>query len=135
MYYRPPTPAKPAKITPAVRRAAVYKAKRRESAKAYAAAAKKEDLRRSKYTTSGNAGRYTTDFGLIANKDNNNAYNRAYVPPTNAEEEKEKEEEDSSSDDNGVNSSTSDSADKGKGSGVRKRSKGASRCEDTLLYK
>ncbi|KAK2072140.1 hypothetical protein P8C59_006512 [Phyllachora maydis] len=149
-----PTPAKPAKITPAVRRTAAYKAKRRESAKACTTAgraaaakrrkkhkeamantrasklAKKKDLQRSKRTASGNVGRYTINSGLIANKDNNNAYNRAYIPPTDIEEE-----EGGSSNDNGVNSSTSDSADKGKGSSIYKRSKGALRYKDTLLYK
>ncbi|KAK2070465.1 hypothetical protein P8C59_004955 [Phyllachora maydis] len=127
-------PAKPAKITPAIRRIAAYKAKRRKSAKAYATAAKKEDLQRSKRIASNDAGRYTTDSGLIANKDNNNAYNRAYVPPTNAEEEEE-EEEGSSSDNNSVNSGTSDSADKGEDSGIYEYSKGASRYKDTLLRK
>ncbi|KAK2072085.1 hypothetical protein P8C59_006461 [Phyllachora maydis] len=150
-----PIPAKPAKITPAVCRAAARKAKRRKSAKAYAAAgravaakrykkrkeaaanaqacklAKKEDLQRFKCTTGGNAGRYTTNSGLIADKDNNNAYNRAYIPPTEAEEE----EEGSSGDNNGVNSGTSDSTDKGKGGGICERSKGALYCKDILLYK
>ncbi|KAK2072132.1 hypothetical protein P8C59_006504 [Phyllachora maydis] len=120
-----------AKITPAIRRIAAYKAKQRKSAKAYAVAAKKEGLRRSKHTAGGNTGRYTTNSSLIANKDNNNAYNRAYIPPANTEEE----EEGSSSDDNSVNSSTSDSADKGKGSGAYKRSKGALRYKDILPYK
>ncbi|KAK2073312.1 hypothetical protein P8C59_007601 [Phyllachora maydis] len=130
-----PIPAKPAKIIPAIRRAATCKVKRRKSAKAYTTAyklAKKKDLRRSKRTTSGDAGRYTTNSSLIADKDNNNAYNRVYIPSAKAEEEKE---EDSSSNNNGVNSSTSDSADKGKGSGVYKRSKGALRYKDILLYK
>ncbi|KAK2075466.1 hypothetical protein P8C59_009592 [Phyllachora maydis] len=134
-----PTPAKPAKIMPAIRRTAARKAKQRELAKARttagrAAAAKrpkKEGPRRSKRTTSSNAGRYTTNSGLIANKDDNNAYNRAYVPPANVEEE----EEDGSSNDNSVNSSTSDSADKGKGSGAYKCSKSTLYYEDTLLYK
>ncbi|KAK2072805.1 hypothetical protein P8C59_007139 [Phyllachora maydis] len=134
-----PTLAKPAKITPAVRRTAACKAKQRESAKAYTTAyklAKKKDLRRSKRITSSNAGRYTTDSGLIANKDDNNAYNRTYVPPANAEEEEEEEEEEvGSSDDNSINSGTSDSADKGKGSSVYKRGKGASRYKDILLCK
>ncbi|KAK2071141.1 hypothetical protein P8C59_005589 [Phyllachora maydis] len=116
-----PTPAKPAKITPAIRRAATCKAKQ----------SKKEDLRRSKYTASSNTGRYTTNSGLIANKDDNNAYNRAYIPPAKAEEE----EEGGSGDDNGVNGGTSNSADKGKGSGVYKCSKGALHCKDTPLYK
>ncbi|KAK2067168.1 hypothetical protein P8C59_000927 [Phyllachora maydis] len=127
-----PIPAKPAKITPAVYYTAAYKAKQRKSAKACTTAAKKKDLQRSKRTTGGNAGRYTTDSGLIANKDNNNAYNRAYVPPAEAEEEEEKG---SSSDDNSINGSTSDSANKGKGSGVCKHGEGASRCKNTLLYK
>ncbi|KAK2066224.1 hypothetical protein P8C59_000059 [Phyllachora maydis] len=121
-------PAKPAKIIPAVYRTAAYKAKRRELAKAYTTA---EGLRRSKRTAGGNAGRYTTNSSLTANKDNNNAYNRAYMPSTNIEEE----EEGSSSDDNSINSSTSDSADKGKGSSVYKRSKGTLYYKDTLLYK
>ncbi|KAK2072670.1 hypothetical protein P8C59_007008 [Phyllachora maydis] len=112
--------AKPAKIMPAT-----YKL------------AKKEDLRRSKHTTGGNAGRYTTNSSLIANKNDNNTYNRAYMPPTNMEEEEEKEEEeeDSSSNDNGVNSGTSNSADKGKGSSAYKRSKGALYYKDTLSHK
>ncbi|KAK2068660.1 hypothetical protein P8C59_003290 [Phyllachora maydis] len=102
-----PTPAKPAKITPAIRRIAACKAKQRELAKAYAIAAKKEGLRRSKRTASSNAGRYTTDSSLMANKNNNNAYNGAYMPPADIEEEKG-----GSSDNDGVNSSTSNSADK-----------------------
>ncbi|KAK2073785.1 hypothetical protein P8C59_008034 [Phyllachora maydis] len=125
-----PTLAKLAKITPAIRRVAARKAKRRKSAKARTIAAKKEGLRRSKYTASGDAGRYTTDSSLIANKDNNNAYNRAYIPSTDIEEE-----EGSSSNDNSVNSGTSNSANKGKGSGVYKRSKGTSHYKDTPLYK
>ncbi|KAK2072137.1 hypothetical protein P8C59_006509 [Phyllachora maydis] len=120
-------PTKPAKITPAIRYIAAYKAKQRKSAKARATA---EGLRRSKYTTSSNASRYTTNSGLIADKDDNNAYNRAYMPPANTEEE-----EGSSSNNNSVNSSTSDSADKGKGGGVYKRGKGALHCKDILLYK
>ncbi|KAK2072050.1 hypothetical protein P8C59_006427 [Phyllachora maydis] len=90
------------------------KAKQRELAKAC--------ITRSKRTTSGDAGRYTTNSGLIANKDDNDAYNRAYIPPANIEEE-----EGGSSNDNSVNSSTSNSTDKGKGSGAYKRSKGALR--------
>ncbi|KAK2073369.1 hypothetical protein P8C59_007657 [Phyllachora maydis] len=155
--YRTPIPAKPAKITPAIRRAAAYKAKRYKSAKAYTMAgraaaakrrkkrkeaaanaqacklAKKEDLQRSKHTAGSNAGRYTTNSGLIADKDDNNAYNRAYIPPANAEEEKEKKEEEEekegSSDNDSINGSTSDSTDKGKGSSAYKRGEGASRCE------
>ncbi|KAK2069294.1 hypothetical protein P8C59_003886 [Phyllachora maydis] len=100
------TPAKPAKITPAIRRTAACKAKQRK---------------------------YTTNSSLIANKDNNNAYNGVYIPPAKAEEEEEKEG--SSGDNNSVNSSTSDSADKGKGGGMRERGDGASRYKDTLLYK
>ncbi|KAK2069805.1 hypothetical protein P8C59_004352 [Phyllachora maydis] len=123
--------AKPAKITPAIRRTAACKAKQRKSAKACAIAAKKEGLRRSKRTAGGNTGRYTTNSGLIADKDNNDAYNRAYMPPTNAE----KEEEGSSGDNNGINGSTSDSADKDEGSGAYERSKGALHYKDTLLYK
>ncbi|KAK2074015.1 hypothetical protein P8C59_008252 [Phyllachora maydis] len=96
-------PAKLAKITPAA-----YKL------------AKKEGLQRSKRITSSNAGRYTTDSGLIANKDDNNAYNRVYMPPANAEEE-----EGSSGNDDSINGGTSDSANEGKGGGVYKRSKGA----------
>ncbi|KAK2066935.1 hypothetical protein P8C59_000713 [Phyllachora maydis] len=149
-----PILAKPAKITPAVRRTAAYKAKRRKSAKAYTTAgravaakrrkkrkeatanaqaselAKKEGLRRSKHTAGSNAGRYTTNSGLIANKDDNNAYNRVYIPPTNIEKE-----EGSSGNNNSVNSSTSNSTDKGKGSSAYKRSKGALRYKDTPLYK
>ncbi|KAK2073381.1 hypothetical protein P8C59_007669 [Phyllachora maydis] len=120
-----PTPAKPAKITPAIRRAAACKAKRRKKL------AKKEGLQRSKRTASSNAGRYTTNSGLTADKDNNNAHNRAYMPPADTEEE----EEGGSGNNNGVNSSTSNSADKGKGSSTRKRSESALRCKDTLLYK
>ncbi|KAK2072136.1 hypothetical protein P8C59_006508 [Phyllachora maydis] len=129
--------AKPAKIILAIRRVAACKAKRRKSAKAYATAgraayklAKKEDLRRSKRTISSNASRYTTNSGLIANKDDNNAYNGAYIPPAKAEEEEEK---DSSSNNNSVNSSTSNSTDKGKGSSICKYSEGTSRCKDILL--
>ncbi|KAK2067941.1 hypothetical protein P8C59_001640 [Phyllachora maydis] len=122
-----PTPAKPAKITPAVRRAAAYKAKRYKLAKAYATA---EGLRRFKRTTSGDTGRYTTDSGFIADKDDNNAYNRAYIPPTNTEEE-----EGGSGNDNSVNSSTSNSANKGEGGGAYEHSKGALRYKDILLYK
>ncbi|KAK2067160.1 hypothetical protein P8C59_000919 [Phyllachora maydis] len=114
--------------------AAAYKAKQRKSAKACAtagraAAAKRRKKRKeahSKRTTGGDAGRYTTNSGLIANKDDNNAYNRAYMPPTKAEEEEEK---DGSSDNNSVNSSTSNSTNKGKGSSTYKHSKG------TLHYK
>ncbi|KAK2071026.1 hypothetical protein P8C59_005483 [Phyllachora maydis] len=138
----PPAPAsiptKPAKITPAVRRTAAYKVKRRKSAKAYTAAgravaakrSKKEGLRRSKCTAGSNAGRYTTNSGLIANKDDNNAYNRAYMPPADI-----KEKEGGSSNNSSVNSSTSNSADKGKGSSACKYGKGALRYEDILLYK
>ncbi|KAK2069702.1 hypothetical protein P8C59_004256 [Phyllachora maydis] len=125
-----PIPAKPAKIILAIRCMAACKAKQRKLAKAYAIAAKKEGLRRSKRTASGNASRNTTNSGLMANKDNNNAYNRAYIPLTNIEEK-----EGSSSDNNSVNSSTSDSADKGEDSSARKCSKGALNCKDTLLYK
>ncbi|KAK2073528.1 hypothetical protein P8C59_007809 [Phyllachora maydis] len=131
-----PTLAKPAKIMPAIRCIATRKAKQRELAKAYATAgravaAKRQGLQRSKRTTSSNTGRYTTNSGLTANKDDNNAYNRAYVPPTNIEEE----EEGSSGNNNGVNSSTSDSTDKGKDSSAYKHSKSALRCKDILLYK
>ncbi|KAK2070806.1 hypothetical protein P8C59_005275 [Phyllachora maydis] len=141
-----PTPAKPAKITPAIRYIAAYKAKQYELAKACATAgraaaakrrkkrkeaaanararklAKKEGPRHSKRTAGSNAGRYTTNSSLTANKDNNNAYNRAYVPPTNIEKEKEKG---SSSDNNSVNGSTSDSTDKGEDSSTYKYSKSA----------
>ncbi|KAK2072815.1 hypothetical protein P8C59_007149 [Phyllachora maydis] len=131
-----PTLAKLAKITPAVRRIAAYKAKRRELAKACTTAyklAKKKDLRRSKRTTSGNAGRYTTNSSLIANKDDNNAYNRVYMLLANMEEEEEEEEkEGGSSDNNSVNGSTSDSANKGKDSGTYKRGKGALRYKAVL---
>ncbi|KAK2072696.1 hypothetical protein P8C59_007034 [Phyllachora maydis] len=149
-----PIPAKPAKIMPAVYCIAAYKAKRRKLAKACATAgravaakrykkykkaaanaqasklAKKEGLRRSKRTAGSNAGRYTTNSSLMANKDNNNAYNRVYIPPADIEEEKG-----SSSNDNGVNSSTSNNTDKGKGSNTCKYSKGALYCKDTLPYK
>ncbi|KAK2073074.1 hypothetical protein P8C59_007383 [Phyllachora maydis] len=123
-----PIPAKLAKITPAIRRTAACKAKRRESAKAYAIV---EGLRRSKCTAGSDAGRYTTDSGFTADKDDNNAYNRAYMPPADIEEE----EENSSGDNNSVNSGTSDSTDKGKGSNMYEYSKGVSRCEDIPLYK
>ncbi|KAK2070877.1 hypothetical protein P8C59_005339 [Phyllachora maydis] len=85
----------------------------------------------SKRTTNGNASRYTTNSGLTANKDDNNAYNRAYIPPTNVE----KEEENSSSNNNSVNSSTSDSTDKGKGGSVREHGKSTLRYKDILPYK
>ncbi|KAK2068513.1 hypothetical protein P8C59_003147 [Phyllachora maydis] len=129
-------PAKPAKITPAVYCTAAYKAKQCKSAKAYAtagraAAAKRQGLQRSKRITGGNAGRYTTNSNLIADKDDNNVYNRAYIPPANIEEK----EEGSSSNNNSINSSTSDSANKGKDSGAYKHSKGALRYKDILLYK
>ncbi|KAK2073374.1 hypothetical protein P8C59_007662 [Phyllachora maydis] len=116
------TPTKPAKITPAIRHTAACKAKRRKSAKTYAIAGRA--------AAANNAGRYTTDSGLAANKDNNNAYNRVYMPPADIEEE-----EGSSSDDNSVNSGASDSADKGKGSSIYKRGKGTLHCKDILLYK
>ncbi|KAK2071847.1 hypothetical protein P8C59_006237 [Phyllachora maydis] len=117
-----PTPAKPAKITPAIRCTAAHKAKK---------LAKKEGLRRSKYIASGNAGRYTTNSGLIVNKDDNNAYNRAYVPPTKTEEKKEG----SSGNNNSINGSTSNSADKGKGGGTYEYSEGTLRYKDILLCK
>ncbi|KAK2066321.1 hypothetical protein P8C59_000150 [Phyllachora maydis] len=123
-------PAKLAKITLAIYRTAAYKAKRRKLAKAYAIAAKKEGPRRSKRIAGSNASRNTTDSSLTANKDNNNAYNRVYVPPADIEEE-----EGSNSNNNSVNSSTSDSADKGKGSGIYKCSKDTLRYKDILLYK
>ncbi|KAK2068592.1 hypothetical protein P8C59_003224 [Phyllachora maydis] len=115
------------------RAAAAKRRKKRKEAAANAQAyklAKKEGLWRSKRTASSNAGRYTTNSSFTADKDDNNAYNRAYMPPANTEEE-----EGGSSDDNGINDSTSDSTDKGKGSGAYKRDKGALRCEDILLYK
>ncbi|KAK2068869.1 hypothetical protein P8C59_003485 [Phyllachora maydis] len=115
------------------RAAAAKRRKKRKEAVANTQAsklAKKEGLQRSKRTTSGNAGRYTTDSGLIADKDDNDAYNRAYMPPTNVEEE-----EGGSSNDDSVNSSTSDSADKGEGSSAYKRGKGTLHCKDILLYK
>ncbi|KAK2069755.1 hypothetical protein P8C59_004309 [Phyllachora maydis] len=134
-----PILAKPAKITLAAytivgRAAAAKHYKKCKEAVANAQAyklAKKEDLQRSKRTASSNAGRYTIDSGLIANKDNNNAYNRVYMPPAKVE----KKEEGSSGNDNSVNSGTSDSTDKGKGSGAYKHSKGALRCKDTPLHK
>ncbi|KAK2067177.1 hypothetical protein P8C59_000936 [Phyllachora maydis] len=128
-----PTPTKPAKITPAIYYVAACKAKQRKSAKAHAiagraAATKRRKKRKKARTTSSNAGRYTTNSSLIANKDNNNAYNRAYIPPANTEEE-----EGSSSNNNSVNSSTSDSTDKSKGSSIREYSKGALRRKNILL--
>ncbi|KAK2067519.1 hypothetical protein P8C59_001255 [Phyllachora maydis] len=126
-----PMPAKLAKITPAIRYTAACKAKRRESAKAYTTAAKKEGLRRSKRTAGSNAGRYTTNSGLTANKDDDNAYNRVYVSPADAEEE----EEGGSSNNNSVNSGISDSTNKGKGSSAYKYGKGALCRKDILLYK
>ncbi|KAK2074253.1 hypothetical protein P8C59_008474 [Phyllachora maydis] len=152
-----PIPTKPAKITPAIYCTAARKAKRCKAAKAYAIAgravaakcrkkrkeaaanaqarklAKKEGLQRFKRTAGGNAGRYTTNSSLMANKDDDNAYNRAYVPPTDVE--KEEEEEGSSSDNNSVNSGTSNSTNKGKGSSTYKHSKGSLRCKDILLCK
>ncbi|KAK2073339.1 hypothetical protein P8C59_007628 [Phyllachora maydis] len=107
-----PTPAKPAKITPAIYYIAARKAKRRKSAKACTI--------RSKRIAGSNASRYTTNSGLIADKDDNNAYNRVYIPPANAEKEKG-----SSSDNNSVNGGTSNSTNKVKGSSIYKRSKGA----------
>ncbi|KAK2070794.1 hypothetical protein P8C59_005263 [Phyllachora maydis] len=57
--------------------------------------------------------------GPLANKDKNNAYNRAYKPSTNIEEDssskddtKEKEEEEDSSNNNSTGNSTSNSKDK-----------------------
>ncbi|KAK2068470.1 hypothetical protein P8C59_003105 [Phyllachora maydis] len=117
----------PAKITPAIRRTAAYKAKQYKSAKARAIAGRAAAAKRRK----NDVGRYTTNSGLIANKDDNNAYNRAYMPPTKAE----KEEKGSSSNDNSINSGTSNSTNKGKGSGAYKCSKGTSYCKDILLYK
>ncbi|KAK2074431.1 hypothetical protein P8C59_008639 [Phyllachora maydis] len=123
---------------PALRCTAAYKAKQRELAKAYAIAgraaaakrSKKEGLQRSKRTISSDTGRYTTNSSLIANKDDNNAYNRAYIPPANIEEKKG-----GNSNDNSVNGGTSDSTDKGKGSSAYKHGKGALRYKDTPLYK
>ncbi|KAK2073345.1 hypothetical protein P8C59_007634 [Phyllachora maydis] len=133
-----PIPAKPAKITPAIRCTATCKAKRCKSAKAYAIAGraaaakryKKRKKARSKRTAGSNAGRNTTNSGLTANKDNNNAYNRAYIPPTDIEEE-----EGSSGNNNSVNSGTSDSTNKGKGSSTYKCGKGALHYKDILPYK
>ncbi|KAK2073309.1 hypothetical protein P8C59_007598 [Phyllachora maydis] len=88
-----------------------------------------DDLR-SKYIVGGDAGRYTTDSGLTANKDDNNTYNKIYIPPANIEKK-----EGSSSNNNSINSGTSDSANKGKGSSIYKHSKGALYCKDILLYK
>ncbi|KAK2068934.1 hypothetical protein P8C59_003548 [Phyllachora maydis] len=96
---------------------AAYKAKWRKSAKAYA-------------TADYNAGRYTTNSSLIADEDDNNAYNRIYIPSANIEEE-----EGGSSNNNGVNSSTSNSTNKGEGSSIYKRSKGALYYKDIPLYK
>ncbi|KAK2070357.1 hypothetical protein P8C59_004858 [Phyllachora maydis] len=106
------TLAKPAKITPAIHYTAAYKAKRRKSAKAHAIAGRAAAAKRS-------------------NKDNNNAYNRAYIPPAKAEEK----EKGGSSNDNSINSSTSNSTNKGKGSSVYKYSKGALCCKDIPPYK
>ncbi|KAK2068916.1 hypothetical protein P8C59_003530 [Phyllachora maydis] len=114
-----PILAKPAKITPAIRRAAARKAKQRELAKACTIAGRAAAAKRRKKP----------------DKDDNNTYNRAYVPPTNVEEEEEEEEEDSSGNNNDVNSGTSNSTNKGKGSSVYKRSKGALRCKDMPLCK
>ncbi|KAK2066414.1 hypothetical protein P8C59_000238 [Phyllachora maydis] len=128
-----PILAKPAKITPAIRCTAAYKAKRRELAKACAAAGRAAAAKRykkrkeacSKRTASSDAGRYTTNSGLTANKDDNNAYNGAYMPPADIEEE----EEGGSSDNNGINSGTSDSANKGEGSGAYEYGESALRYE------
>ncbi|KAK2069963.1 hypothetical protein P8C59_004502 [Phyllachora maydis] len=84
--------------------------------------------RRSKRTAGSDASRYTTNSSLTANKDNNNAYNRAYIPPADTEEE-----EGSSGNNNSVNGSTSDSADKGKGSSARECGKGALRYKEGEL--
>ncbi|KAK2068579.1 hypothetical protein P8C59_003211 [Phyllachora maydis] len=88
----------PAKVTLDIPRIAVYKYKREEMA--------------------GNAGIYTNDPSLLANKDKDNAYNRAYKPPTNIEEKgsskdnsKGKEEEDNSNN-NSTSNSASNSKDK-----------------------
>ncbi|KAK2072155.1 hypothetical protein P8C59_006527 [Phyllachora maydis] len=115
------------------RAAAAKRCKKHKEAIANAQAyklAKKEGPQRSKRTTSSDAGRYTTNSSLMANKDNNNAYNRAYVPPTNIEEK-----EGSSSNNNSINSGISNSTDKGKGSGAYERNKGALYYKDTPLYK
>ncbi|KAK2067210.1 hypothetical protein P8C59_000969 [Phyllachora maydis] len=65
-----------------------------------------------------NTGIYTNNPSPLANKNKDNAYNRAYKPPTNIEEEsgnkdnsKEEEEEDNS-DNNSTSNSTSNSKDK-----------------------
>ncbi|KAK2067260.1 hypothetical protein P8C59_001016 [Phyllachora maydis] len=130
-----PTPAKPAKITLAIRHIAARKAKQRESAKARAiagrAAATKRYKKRKEAVANAQASKLAKKEGpLMANKDNNNAYNRAYVPPANTEEEKG-----SSGNNDSVNSSTSDSTDKGKGSSAYQYGKGALYYKDILLYK
>ncbi|KAK2075446.1 hypothetical protein P8C59_009574 [Phyllachora maydis] len=86
----------PAKITLAIRYAAAYKLKREEMA---------------------NAGVYTNNTSPLANKDKDNAYNRAYKPPTNIKEEgsskdNSKEEEDKSSNNNSTGDSAGNSKDK-----------------------
>ncbi|KAK2066359.1 hypothetical protein P8C59_000188 [Phyllachora maydis] len=69
--------------------------------------------------TSGNAGINTNDPSSLADKDKDDAYNRAYKPPTNIEEEgsskddsKDEEEEEDNSDNNSTSNSTDNSKDK-----------------------
>ncbi|KAK2068455.1 hypothetical protein P8C59_003091 [Phyllachora maydis] len=120
-----PILAKPAKITLAIYCAAACKAKRRKSAKAYAIVGRAAAAKRYKKRKEAAANAQAT------NKDDNNGYNRVYIPLANTEEEKKG----SSSDNDSVNSGTSNSANKGKGSGVYKCGEDALRCKDTLLYK
>ncbi|KAK2066379.1 hypothetical protein P8C59_000208 [Phyllachora maydis] len=87
----------PAKITPAIRCAAIYKRKQEEIAQAYATAAKAAAAK----------GR---------NKDD--TYNRAYKPPANVEEEKgnkddgKREEKEDDSNDNSTSDGIGNSKDK-----------------------
>ncbi|KAK2068607.1 hypothetical protein P8C59_003239 [Phyllachora maydis] len=90
------------------------------------------------YIAYGNAGIYTNNTGLLADKDKDNAYNRAYKPPTNIEEEdsskdnsKEEEEEEDNSSNNGTSNSTGNSKDKAR----RELSNSGSYYKDILLYK
>ncbi|KAK2066304.1 hypothetical protein P8C59_000133 [Phyllachora maydis] len=105
-----------AKITLATRRAAAYRRKLEEIAQAYATSAKatatKGRIKRNK-----NTGIYTNGTGLLANKHEDNAYNRAYKPPTNIEDkgsskDDSKEEEEDNSNNNRTGNSTSNSKDK-----------------------
>ncbi|KAK2069714.1 hypothetical protein P8C59_004268 [Phyllachora maydis] len=65
----------------------------------------------------GNTGIYTNNTGPFANKDKDNAYNRAYKPPANTEEEggsednSKKEEKKDNGNDNNTGDSTSNSKD------------------------